>query len=125
MKDFLVGVGIGLVGGSTFAGAVGGSIRRIDHLGKEIDRLQASAARARAIRRLAPEVGRTATAAREATMRATALGRALHTAAQPTRQLRQQFETARNEAKRLSERLAEQQRQLHGYRTAMRQAGER
>ena len=60
MKDFLVGVGIGLLGQTTFAAGVGASIRRIDQLGKEIDHLQTSAARARAFRTLAPEVGRTA-----------------------------------------------------------------
>lgn len=36
-KDFLVGVGIGLVGGAAFKAAVGGSIRRIDNLGKKIE----------------------------------------------------------------------------------------
>lgn len=54
-KDFLIGVGIGLVGQTAFRSAIGGSIRCIDHLGKEIKDLQASAKRIQAVRALAPQ----------------------------------------------------------------------
>ena len=124
-KDFLIGVGLNLVGQAAFKSAIGGSVRRIDQLGKGIQGLQASANRIRAVRALAPELDRTSTAARQARERATQLGRAFHTAERPTRKLRREFEAARAEAKRLTDRLQEQRRRLQTYRTDMRQAGDR
>ena len=124
-KDFLIGVGLSLVGQAAFKSAIGGSVRRIDQLGKGIQGLQASANRIRAVRALAPELDRTSTAARQARERATQLGRAFHTAERPTRQLRREFEAARAEAKRLTDRLTDQRRRLQTYRTDMKQAGDR
>ena len=95
-KDFLIGVGIGLVGGAAFKSAVGGSIRRIDALGREISDLQARAKRVQAIRALKPQIDRAGAAMREARERATRLGRELHTAERPTKRLRREFEVARN-----------------------------
>ena len=103
-KDLFLGVGIGVVGAAAFKAAVGGSIRRIDQLGGEISNLQARARRIQAVRDLAPQIGRTAAAAQAAREGATQLGRALSETAQPTRKLRREFEAARAEARRPSDR---------------------
>lgn len=53
---------------------------------------------------LAPQIGRTAAAAQAARERATQLGRALSETAQCTGKLRWEFEAARTEARRPSDR---------------------
>ena len=51
-RDFLIGAGIVLAGRTAFEAAVGGSIRQIDSLGKEIEQLNARAKRIRAVQAL-------------------------------------------------------------------------
>lgn len=123
-KDFFISAGIMLAGRTAFAAAVGGSVRQIDSLGKEVEQLNARAKRIRAVQALTSEVSRTEVAAREARTRAEHLGRAFATTARPTRTLRQHLESARREADRLSDSLDEQRRRLGEQQTAMRQAGD-
>lgn len=63
-------------------------------------------------------------AAREARTRAEQLGRAFGATARPTRRLREQLESARREADRLSDSLDKQRRDLGEHQTAMRRAGD-
>ena len=123
-KDLLLSIGIG-ASMQAGAGTVFGSTRKyLAGLGKAIEANARSASRIEAYRTLEARLGKTRTAAREATERVVKLGAALRKAEKPSKAMQKEMGKARREAQRFTARVAEQARALDKHRAKLRAAGE-
>ncbi len=122
-KELAVSIVIGAVLKGSFDAIIGRSVTQFDRLGKTIGEVDAKARQIKTFRRLKSDLSQTETAWHKAKAKVAALKGEMHSAAKPTKAMRQALGSAHKEVHHLNERLNQQRQALIRQRRAMAEAG--